>query len=453
MTNYGLLSLIPVAVVIITALITRRSYEPLLLGGIVGFIIADKLDFFGKSIDGMYVVLSNPTVQWLSMMMILFGALIKLFEKSGSTNGLTDTALKISKSKKSSLLATWILGIIVFADDYLNALAVGVTMRNITDSHKTSREYLAFIVACTGASVCCLIPVASWAAFMMGLMVDTGFFAQSTIMSSYMHLMPYLVYCWITVFMIPFMILKLLPLPKWLKAPELRAEEEGICLPNSEYKELNNNDMAADLKKSNPLNFIIPIFILAVIAVVTGDILIGVIIATALTIFLIAIQKLMKPSEICDSCLEGAMDMIGPLLVIIFSFFLQEANTALGLTEFVINSVAPIMIPAILPAVTFAIIALLAFGTSSFWGTAAISFPIILPLADAIGSDLLLASAAVICGTVVGCQTCFFSDCATLVCVSTEIKNETYGRTVSPSFIIPTILSCIIFVVLGFVIN
>jgi len=158
MDHYGALSLIPAAVVIITALWTRKTLEPLLLGSVVGFIIVAGKGFFPAWLDAVYATMMDATTAWVILVCGLFGSLVALLEKSGGAMGFTAIASKFIKNRKTALAGTWILGIIVFIDDYLNALAVGTAMRKITDNYKVPREFLAYIINSTGATVCVLIP-------------------------------------------------------------------------------------------------------------------------------------------------------------------------------------------------------------------------------------------------------------------------------------------------------
>ena len=86
--------------------------------------------------------------------------------EAGGALGFSKLAEKILNGRKSAMLGTWILGIVVCVDDYLNSLAVGAAVRKVTDREKVSREMIAYIVNSTGVTVCTIIPFSSWAAFM-----------------------------------------------------------------------------------------------------------------------------------------------------------------------------------------------------------------------------------------------------------------------------------------------
>ena len=51
--TYGILSLLPVFVVIVTAIITKRAVEPLILGTLVGYAIIAKEGFIVAYLDSL----------------------------------------------------------------------------------------------------------------------------------------------------------------------------------------------------------------------------------------------------------------------------------------------------------------------------------------------------------------------------------------------------------------
>ena len=106
MDNYGIISLLPVVVVIVTAFLSKRTVEPLLLGGIVGFIIVAKGGFFTASMDAMYGVCMDSTTVWCTMMFLVFGAIVGVYDRTGAANGFGLAAAKLAKTEKSTLFIT-----------------------------------------------------------------------------------------------------------------------------------------------------------------------------------------------------------------------------------------------------------------------------------------------------------------------------------------------------------
>lgn len=447
--DYGVVSLIPSAIVIVLALATRRILEPLLAGAIAGFVIvAGPSGFFLAFIDATYTVLMDPITIWIALVVGFFGVLIRWLDQAGGANGFSDLMQKVASSRKKALLATWLLGILIFIDDYINALAVGAAMRKVTDKFNISREYLAYIINSTGTTVCVLIPATTWFAFMTAQMEASGIEGGA---SAYFASIPFMFYPWLAVFTVPLVALGIIPLYGPLKKAEQRALA-GQTLPDSTYEQYKEENAVEEEKKSSAWNFILPMVITGVVTIVTGETLYGVIIGLAVALVLYLPQKVMKLWEMTDGLVDGFKDMLFVIMLIVIAFILQQANDGLGLTDYVIFKVTSVLSPNLLPVATFITISLLMFVVGSFWGIAAISFPIIIPLAISMDVNLYLASAAIVSASAFGSQACFFSDAATLTCGSTQIRNMDYARSALPYIAIPFVLAVILFTVFGFVV-
>ena len=455
MEHYGIISLIPVLTVVILAFTTRRTFEPLLAGSIVGFIILDGFGFFMPWMDAIYAVMMDATTVWIILVCGLFGSLVALLEKSGGAIGFSNVATKIAKTRGTSIIATWILGIVIFVDDYLNALAVGTAMRKVTDKYKIPRELLAYIVNSTGAAVCVLIPFSTWSAFMAGQLEANEVLVNGSGTAAYISTIPYMFYAIVAVLVVPLFGLKIIPAFGPMKKAISRAEETGQLLPDS----MLDNDLEDEFstaednfdQKPNALNFIVPMVLLAAVTIYTEDMLLGVMISIVVCGIMFFPQKIMGLHEFFDSIVEGFKGMILVLGIIVAAFILQQANDALGLTPYVIEVVKRGLTPSLLPAASFAVIGFLAFATGSFWGIAAIAFPIIIPLAESMGVDVFLVSGAIISAAAFGSHTCFYGDAVTLSSASSQIKNLDYARTSIPLVVVPTILGILLFLIFGFI--
>jgi Na+/H+ antiporter NhaC len=159
----------------------------------------------------------------------------------------------------------------------------------------------------------------------------------------------------------------------------------------------------------------------------------------------------MKGKEFLDAMMSGFKSMLGVVGIISAAFILREMNSGLGLPEFVIGIVKDSLNPSLLPVVVFIIVSALTFAAGNFWGMAAISFPVIIPIAFEMGVDPIIVSGAIISGTTFGSNACFYGSEVTLTCSSTEIQNQDYAKTALPIIIIPFVLSCILYTIFGFV--
>lgn len=451
--HYGVISLVPVISVIILAVVTKRTFEPLLFGSLIGFILLERSNFFSAWLDAVYKVLIDETTVWIILVCGLFGSLIMLLEKSGGAFGFSNMAKKLTKKRGTSLITTWILGIVIFVDDYLNALAVGSAMRKVTDNHRVPRELLAYVINSTGASVCVLIPFSTWAAFMAGQLEANGVTVAGSATAAFLKIIPYVFYAWAAVLIVPLFALKILPVFGPMKKAVIRAESTGEVLPECIKEKKGSFDtIETDFNRTpRVLNFLIPMVALAVITVVTKDMLIGVIISIVICALLFLPQRLMSLNMFFDSILSGFKEMLLVLWIIVAAFFLQKANEGLGLTPFVIESVEPILNASLLPVVSFMIIGFLAFATGSFWGIAAIAFPIIIPLATAMGVNVYLVCGAIISAAALGSHTCFYGDAVTLSCASSQISNSDYAKTSIPVIVVPFGIAIVLYLVFGFV--
>lgn len=451
--NYGALCLIPVLIVIIMAVITKRAAESLLVGTLVAAVLVAKGGFFWTWLEFLSNEMLDST--YYILLFGLFGSMIKVLERSGSALGFSEIGTKLAKSRGVSLIVTWALGIIIFIDDYLNALGVGVAMRNITDRYRVSREFLAYVVNSTGAAVCVLIPVSSWAAVMSGQLADINPVEGMTGLQVYMSSIPFMIYAWAAVIAAPLFALGVIPLFGPMKKAELRARETGVTLPPSASGSESESIGDTDIKPSSFLNFLLPMLVLAAITIWKGDILLGLLAGYGLLVVMCLAQRLIGFGKIIDYTIDGFKDMLYVTMLVIIAFVLQDFNDVLGLAQYVINGVVPVMTPVagLFPAVIFFVVGLLAFATGSFWGVAAICFPIAIPLAQALDSNIFLTTGAVVAATAFGSHACFYSDAVTVTVAATGLKNIDYAKTAIPLIAVPFAVAIVFYLILGFTIG
>lgn len=469
MEHFGWISVVPALCVLAFALITKRTIESLIFGSVIGFIIIEKQHFFGAFVDTALAVMADPTIGWIILVILFFGGLISLLVKSGGALAFGDFVSKRVKTKKGTLLVTFLMGIIIFLDDYLNALTVSTSMQKLTDKHRTSREFLAYIVDSTAAPICVLIPLSTWAVYVSGLFEDFGFAASGQGLSTYIQVIPFIIYGWVAILIVLLAILGIVPPLGPMKAAEERAQKKGLCVPGgSENISLVDVEVAAAIdtglpgsssaddkrKKVKPrlMNFLVPIGVLISYTWYSGiDVLQGVIVALVVLIAMLSIQRLMSFGEIFDTFFDGFKPVIYPLGIVVASFILVEVNNTLGLTEFVIETVQPLMSPALLPVVAFITMALVAFATGSFWGVYAITLPIIIPLSEALGTNTFLAVGAVLSAGAFGSHACPYGDATVLSATGSGIDAITHVITQFPYILLSAGISALFYLVLGFI--
>lgn len=92
-----------------------------------------------------------------------------MMEKSGGMIGFTRWIAQYATTPRTGQVATFMVGVVIFFDDYANTLLAGQSMRTLVDSLCISREKLAFFVDATAAPIASISPVSSWVGFEIGL--------------------------------------------------------------------------------------------------------------------------------------------------------------------------------------------------------------------------------------------------------------------------------------------
>jgi Na+/H+ antiporter NhaC len=457
MGDYGLISVLPVLTILVVAVTTRRTLFAMVCGLSMGaLILAGGLTgFMGMWFNYLYVSMTNETLQWLVLVIVMFGMLIMLFERSGAVTDFGRWAGKFIKTKKQALMGTFLLGVIIFLDDYLNNLAVGTTMKGITDKLKIPRTQLAYVVNSVAAPVCILIPLSSWAVYFGALLENEGVVgANGTGMGAYISAIPLTFYGWLAIAVVLLQIFGIIPKFGTIKKDTLRAEATGDVFPEGTDLSLIHAAEGHEEEHNNakPIAFLIPLAVMIAVTLLTGiDVLMGAVSGVVIAVLLYALTKRLSIRELLTSCFDGVISMGFVLILSVLAFAVQAANTDLMLAEYVIHITVPIMKGAFLPAAVFLVCAVYAYTTGCFWDLAAIILPIVVPLAVAMGVDPILASAAVFSGAAFGSNTCLYGDGVILCSQGCQIKAVELMVATLPYALIAGGGSFILYIIAGFI--
>lgn len=164
------------------------------------------------------------------------GSIISLIEKAGGSYAFGEWIASKAKTRKSSLMCTWFLGVVVFIDDYLNSLTVGSCMTTLTDKHKVPREFLSYVVDSTAAPLCVVIPISTWAVFCSRILESNGWAPQGEGMLYFIKTIPYNFYGWIAALMVPLVIFGIIPVFGPMKQAFHRVAQGGPLAPAGSEK-------------------------------------------------------------------------------------------------------------------------------------------------------------------------------------------------------------------------
>ena len=450
----GFFAFIPALFLIVHIFTTKRILEALILSSVVCFIFSDRGNFLTAFNEGLVHVMMEENTSWLFIVCGLMGSIIKLIEKTGGSFAFGNFVAKHTKTRRGTLLWTYLLGIIVFIDDYLNSLTIGSCMAPITDKQKVSREELTYIVDSTAAPVCVLLPISTWAVFASRLLVINGVTTEENAIQYFIKTIPFNFYAWTALLVVLLLILRIIKPIGRMKIADERVKNGGPVAPLGSEK-IDIRGTTSDIKTDGHIiDFILPIACLVISTIFSGiDMQIGVIITLIFMYLLYVGRGILSASEFADCCVEGIKNMLLPLVLMVLAFLFSYASDRIHFTQTVIESLLPIMstIPQLMPLFIFIILGVTEFITGTNWGLYIIALPIVIPLAQTLGVPLPLAISAVLSAGVFGSHICFYSDATIISSAACGCDNFEHGLSQMPYGFIGASISMVLFTVFGFI--
>ncbi len=481
--TYGILSLVTPFFAIVLSFITKQVVLSLATAVFAGAIILEGGDVFTgflRTCDTYFV--GTVTDSWNATLLVFIlavGGLISIMSKMGGMQAMAIAMSKKAKNAKNSLLITWIMGLIIFFEDYANSLIVGPTMRPATDREKVSREKLSYVIDSTAGPVTDMAPISSWTAYEIGMialaMSAVGY--DGNAYGLFIQTIPYRFYNILAVFMVLVIILMQRDYGPMYKA-EKRARLTGKLYEDNAKLMMSKELDAMNVKEGAPLrmyNAIVPILVFTFVTIfglwytgggaempfnfegirdALGDsdsassILYAVIFTSILSIIMAVAQKIMTLKECIDVWLDGCKELLitDTILVLAWSSgtVMGDLGTGSYLAQIVGNSIPAMLIPAIL----FIVSCVVAFSTGTSYGTSAIMIPIAFPLAwEAAGgemSSLCIATiAAVTSGSIFGDHCSPISDTTIMSSMGSAADLMDHARTQIPYAVTVAIVASI----------
>ncbi|TVR76286.1 MAG: Na+/H+ antiporter NhaC family protein [Chitinophagaceae bacterium] len=482
------LSLLPPLIAIFLALVFKEVIISLFIGVFSGVLLMNGgggLRGFLQSffdVVNIYLVgaLSNPNHAAVIIFSLFIGGMVTLIQLNGGTKALVNALLPYAKNKKRSLLLTWLMGIIIFFDDYANTLIVGNTMKSVTDKFKISREKLAYIVDSTAAPVASIALITTWIGVELGYIADAlqTFAPDLNPYSLFLASLKYSFYPFLTLIFILILILSGKDF-----GPMLKAEFVASKSKPDEVKSANTEKEFS----SHPMMAILPVVVLLAVAMVSmflsgyspaiwnqTDIsffqklsltigesdpykallqasLSGLILAFILC-FLLRKKIQGGISAITESMLNGFKSMLHAVVILLLAWSLSAVTSDLNTAVFLSSFIGETVNPRWLPLIVFITSALIAFSTGSSWSTMAIIFPLALPVSWlAIGGEaggenydvLIAVISVVLAGAIWGDHCSPISDTTVLSSLATDCNHIAHVQTQLPYSMLVGIVSAV----------
>lgn len=448
----GLIALIIIVVMIFSAIKSKKCIECIFLASVVGTAVLYGTDFIAEWVLLFEEVAGDETFVWLVLVCGLFGSLIALLQASRGSFGFATIISKLCNTERKTLLASFILGILIFVDDYLNILTIGVCMKGAYDKNKLPRESLAYMLDSTGAPVCVLLPFSTWAVFLANVLytqesvIDLGFDGE---MATYIQAIPYALYPFALLLVILLYIFGIIPKLGTMKKAYERVETTGKLYSDASKK--YNHEHYEDMDTSGELkDFLIPMILLVGVALVTGDLLIAVILAIVSCFALYIPRKVVEFDSFVTIILKGFAEMLPVLSIVFISFMLERVLSAMGMADYMITLIEPLLSKEIFSAVVFLLVAFLTFTMGEQWGMVVVIAPIVLPLGASLGVNPLYTMGAIMSGGAFGSHACFYCDATVLASQSAGIDNLEHALSQLPYVLIASGIAILGYLTLGF---
>ena len=476
-------ALVPPIVAIGLALITKEVYSSLFVGVLTGAIFASGGSFF-KVVDHVTntaLISAISGTAGIFLFLVVLGVIVALINKSGASAAFGRWAQTHIKSRVGAQLASFVLGVLIFIDDYFNCLTVGSVMLPVADNHKVSRAKLSYIIDATAAPICMIAPISSWAAAVSSYAEGTGLSG----IQLFIKAIPYNFYSLLTlVFVVAIIVMKADYGP--MRLHEKNAIEKGDLFSTDERVD---GLEAEQNPRGRVLDLILPVVALVVISVLgllyiggffgmdlwggvdnkgnligafgNTDATVGLpwgsLIALALVIIYMLCRKLITFKEAMECVPKGFIAMVPAITILTLATSLKNiSNDLLGSAAYVealMKSPAAQGLQIFLPAVIFIVACLLAFATGTSWGTFGILIPIVAEMFPATDPMLYIGMSACLAGAVCGDHCSPISDTTIMSSAGARCVHVNHVSTQLPYAITVAAISFVCYLLAGLVKN
>ena len=468
-------ALLPPVIAIVLALITKEVYSSLFIGILSGACLYANFNFEKivnhMFVDGFVASLADSWNVGILLFLVVLGAIVALMNKAGGSAAFGKWAATHIKTKIGAQLATIVLGVLIFVDDYFNCLTVGSVMRPVTDKFKISRAKLAYLIDATAAPVCIIAPISSWAAAVTGFVSDSDMNG----LQLFIRAIPYNFYALLTIVM-----MVAITLMKYDYGPMAKHELAALKgdLFSSEdaesFKALEKEDPKS---KGKVIDLILPVIVLIIFCVIgmiyTGgffsgenfidafansDASVGLVFGSfgglIFTIIYLLCRKVLNFKECMECVPEGFKAMVPAIMILTCAWTLKAMTDSLGAAEYIAGlvegSAAGFM--NFLPAIIFLIAVFLSFATGTSWGTFGILIPIVIA---AFGNNFneitIIAISACMAGAVCGDHCSPISDTTIMASAGSQSNHINHVSTQLPYAITVAAVSFVMYIIAGFV--
>ncbi len=467
-------ALVPPLVAIALALITKEAYSSLFMGVILGAIMAGGCSFYGTvnmvTEDGFIASVSDNA--GILIFLVILGTIVALVNKSGASRAFGKWAETNIKTKTGAALATFLLGVLIFIDDYFNCLTVGSVMAPVTDSKKISRVKLAYLIDATAAPVCMIAPISSWAAAVSGCVESEKYSG----IELFIRAIPYNFYSILTlVFIITLSILSFDygKMRKFERIAENGGDLGALKLSDEEERNLRVGG-PENVVKGKLFDLIVPIIILIGLCVwgllyngytsigsgtfieafSETDAYVGLpwgsLIALVIIMIYMIARKVMTFNEAMECLPKGFIAMVPAITILTLATSLKSMTNALDASGFVGGVMEGAQgLQWLLPAIVFVVACLVSFATGTSWGTFGILIPIVSAIFPETSNLFFVGISACLAGAVCGDHCSPISDTTIMSSAGAHCNHINHVETQLPYALTVAAISFVCYILAG----
>lgn len=465
------LCLVPPILAILLAFVTRQVIPSILGGLFTGAGILWATDFTGlamsvpRALDVISSEVAEPHHARILLMLLAMGGLIGILVYSGAMRGLADRLSELLRTRRSAMLGTWGLCLVLFFDDYANSLIAGNTMRPIADRLRISREKLSYLVDSTVGPMTALGLVSTWMLFEEKTLLATGAVTHADFAGIVLHLAPYSFYtllALVLVFLVAFSQRDFGPMYR----AEVRAITTGQVL-RIQARPMVDREISdvphIEILRERWTGAAIPIFSLIVFTVaslaVSGlrnparphgkstfldlleygrpylSFLVGTVAATVVAVVFAWLRKHLDALQSIEAWLRGMKAILIAAVILVLAWSMAQICQNLSVGRILVFQMGGLAVSPWLPAITFLLCALVCLSTGSAWGTLALMLPVVSPVA--MGADVSEGIrygtlAAVMSGSLFGDHISPISDTTVISSLGASADHIDHVRTQAP---------------------
>jgi Na+/H+ antiporter NhaC len=456
-------SFLPALTAIALCWITKEPLSALLAGIITGAVMIGKPNV----LDSVLIPsIGTPTAATILVLYLwLLGGLLGIWDKTGASVAFADYMTeRFVRGPRSAKLVAWLLGVLFFQGGTVSSVLVGTTVRPVADKEKVSHEELSLIVDSTSSPIAVLLAFNAWPIYVQAFLVVPGVAALATEAGRIEFFFSSILFSFYAIFAVLFTLLislEVFPtMPPKLKAAIKRSRETGqLDAPGSEplsQTELPHEHVPAGYP-SHVLDFVVPLFALLAVAVGTYFVFQSPKVLWAFTVALLlavvmASIKGMHFKHLMDGIVEGQKSVVMGSIILLLAITIGNLSQEVGGGRYLVSLLGGLQWHWILPMTSFLIAVVIAFSTGTSWATFAVTLPLVMPLAHAVGINnglehpelyLTICFAACLNGGVFGDQCSPISDTTILSSLCTGADLMDHVKTQFPVAVQAAVLAII----------